>query len=315
MKIICGALLALAMLPVLAADMTIALRRDVTVATAIYRLDDIAGISGGGPAESSALAQMEIGVAPRPGYSKRLSQQQVARFIEAHAPHMRGKLQFSGHQNVTVRAAGVLEKQRLARTAEDFLRAALAGSYEKLEIKITGEAREVALPAGAELRARIPGGIISSRTAVWVDVQADGRAYAAIPVWFSVQTWKQVAVARTDLTAGAEVRPDDFVMALRDVARFPGAVDRLPGDGASRLRVALRQGMPLTASAVESTPTISRNQQVLVRMNTGNITIESAGVAQANGRVGEMVKVKNAGNSEIFIARVLEPGVVAVNAR
>ena len=150
---------------------------------------------------------------------------------------------------------------------------------------------------------------------VWIDIYADGHPYGAVPVWFAVQAWKSVPVAQRDLEAGSVLKAEDFRMAQADVARSSKILHRLPLDGEARLRIAVRRGSPLTEGALETVPAISRNQAVAVRIEAGHIAIEAEGIALANGRIGETVKVKNPGSSEIFLATVLEPGVVSVNAR
>jgi len=136
-----------------------------------------------------------------------------------------------------------------------------------------------------------------------------------VPVWFSVEAWKAVPVAKTDLAAESILRADDLTMELRDVAQAGRIIDRLPADNGARLRRALVRGMPVPESALEPVTAISRNQAVAVKIASGSIMIETAGIAQTDGRVGDMVKIKNPGSSEIFLATVLEPGVVSVNAR
>ncbi len=300
----------------MAADAVIALRPDAVVSGSAYRLQDIADMNEADPASSQRLAAIEIGVVPRPGHTERLSQQQVERAIEAHAPEWRGKFQMGGSKTVTVRGVGVaIDQQRLVRLATDALHAELAGRYEKVEIKQIGEARALTLPPAAQFRARPVGTALSRRMAVWIDIDVDGRAFAAVPVWFSVAAWKAVPVAKVDLAAGNVLRADDLVMALQDVAGAGKVIEQMPAAAGARLRHALIRGMSVAESALEPTTAISRNEAVAVKMAAGGIVIETAGIAQANGRVGDMVKIKNPGSSEIFLATVLGPGMVSVNGK
>jgi flagella basal body P-ring formation protein FlgA len=300
--------------PSMAADAVIALRPEATVSGSVFRLQDIADMGAAGAERK--LAAIEIGVVPRPGHTERLSQQQVERAIEAQAPEWRGKLQIGGSKTVTVRAVGIaVERDRLVRLAKDSLQAELGGRFEKVEIKQVGEPRQLALPPAAELKARPTAGPVSRRMAVWIDIQVDGRVYAAVPIWFAVQAWKSIPVAKTDFASGTVLRPDDLVMEARDVAQAGRVLYRMPDEGGARLRQALMRGMPVPQSALEPAIAISRNQSVAVKIAAGSIVIETAGIAQDNGRVGDMVKIKNSGSNEIFLATVLEPGVVSVNAR
>lgn len=307
-------LFSLTALPVLASGIAVELRPEASISGSVYRVDDIAKVESDNPSVTGRLGGMEIGMTPRPGRSERITQQQVMRFIEANAPEWRGKLQMSGSRTTIVRATGVMvDKQRLQQLAMEFLRSVMGQGYERIEVKPVGEMRDMMLPPDAEFRPRALSGPISRRTAVWIDIQAAGRPYAAVPVWFSVHAWKPVPIARRELPAGSEVRPEDFALETCDVMQQTAILDRLP-EG-TRLRMTIARGSPVAASALEPVPVISRNQEVAVRVTAGNIVVETAGVAQADGRIGEMVKIKNTGSSETFLAKVLEPGVVAVNAR
>lgn len=303
-------------MPSMAADAVIALRPEVVVSGSSFRLQDIANMNEVDPASSQRLAAIEIGVVPRPGHTERLSQQQVERAIEAHAPEWRGKFRMGGSKTVAVRGVGVaVDRQRLVRLAADALQAELAGRHDKVAISQVGEARALTLPPAAAFRVRPVGGAVSRRMAVWIDIEVDGRPFAAVPVWFSVEAWKAVPVAKADLAAGSMLRAGDLVMEPRDVAQAGKVMESMPAETGVRLRHALVRGMPVAESALEPTTAISRNQAVAVRIAAGSIVIETAGIAQANGRVGDMVKIRNPGSSEIFLATVLEPGVVSVNAR
>jgi flagella basal body P-ring formation protein FlgA len=303
-------------MPSMAAEPVIALRAEAVVSGSVFHLQDIVSMSEIDLASNQRLAAIEIGVVPRPGHTEHLSQQQVERTIEAHAPEWRGKFQMGGSKMVTVRGVGVaIDQQRLVQLAADALHTELAGRYEKIEIRQVGEVRALTLPPAVEFRVRPVGGAVARRMAVWIDIQSDGRTFAAVPVWFSVEAWKTVPVAKVNLAVESVLRADDLVMALRDVAQAGKVVESIPAERGTRLRQALVRGMPITESALEPTTAISRNQAVAVRIAAGGIAIETAGIAQANGRVGDMVKIKNPGSNEIFLATVLEPGVVSVNAR
>jgi flagella basal body P-ring formation protein FlgA len=300
----------------MAADAVVALRADAVLAGSVFRLGDIAHISADGTEARSNLADIEIGLVPRPGHTGRLSQPQVEHAIEAHAPEWRGRFRMAGSQAVTLRGVGIaVDQQRLVRLAADALRAELAPRYAKLEIAQVGEPPTLTLPPSAQLRARPVNAPISRRMPVWIDIEIDGRALGAVPVWFSVSAWKAIPVAMADLPEGAIVRAGDLAMEMRDVAESGKVLDRLPAENGLRLRHALARGTPVAQSALEADTAISRNRPVTVRINTGSIAIETAGTALADGRVGDTVRVKNPDSSEPFLATVVAPGVVSVNPR
>lgn len=302
-----------AALPLTAVATTINLHADVAVSAVVYRLRDIARVTG---SDATRIAAMKIGVTPRPGKNDRLSQAQVKKAIERHFPDLRGMLHWSGSQTVTIHGTGIaVDGQHLIQLASDSLQHMLRDRYAKVEIKPVDSIRDVLLPEGAELRVRPWSGTISRRIGVWIDVNVEGRAYTAVPVWFAVKAWTHVPVARRDLPAGQQVKEVDFAMELRDVLQTTKTLEHLPPDGTALLRRAVAQGSPLTNAVIEMAPAISRNQQVVVKLASGGIAIETSGLAQSTGRIGDSVTVKNPGSSEVFLAKVVAPGVVTVNAR
>jgi flagella basal body P-ring formation protein FlgA len=299
-----------------AADAVVALRADAVLAGPVVRLGDIAQVSAEGSEARDSLAAVEIGVVPRPGHTGHLSQPQVERMIEAHAPAWRGRFRMAGSKAVTLRGAGVaVDQQRLAQLAADALRAELAPRYAKLEIAQVGEPRALTLPPAAQLRARAVSAPLARRMPVWIDIEVEGRAFGAVPVWFAVSAWQAVAVASADLAEGTLLRAGDLALEMREVAESGKVLDRLPAENGFRLRHALARGTPLAQGALEAVTAVGRNQPVTVRIATGNIAIESTAIALADGRVGDTVKVKNANSSEPFLATVVAPAVVSINPR
>jgi hypothetical protein len=274
----------LAVPSVLAAEVLVQLRSEATVKGDVYQMEDIAAIIGDQGTADHPLAESEIGVAPSSGQS--------------------------GSALATVRAAdGVAGKLRLMTLAEEFLRSQLRGNYEKLKIRVVEEVGEITMPPGAWIRSRIPGGIISRRTVVWLEIGADGHPQRVVPVWFSVEAWKQVPVAQADLPAGSELRSGDFALELRDVAQTPGVLDRLPAVGrsravaCSRLRIAIESGAPLTADSLELAPSTICNPSIALNGATNKVTTETAQVAHRSGRIGEMMKVGTPRDDEIYLPK------------
>jgi flagella basal body P-ring formation protein FlgA len=216
-------------------------------------------------------------------------------------------------------------KLHLMTLAGEFLRSQLRGTYEKLEIRVVDEVGEITMPVGARIRPRIPGGIISRRTVVWLEIEVDGRSHRAVPVWFSVTAWKQVPVAQTDIAAGSELRSGDFALELRDVTQTPGILDRLPTVGGSRtvacssaaerirLRTAIESGAPLTTASLELPASTICNPPIVRNAATNKVTIGAAQAAQRGGRTGEIVKEGNPRDGEISLAKIIGPGLVSVN--
>ncbi len=302
--------------PLQAAGVALALRTEVEVTGGVYRLADIAELTGDSLFSIKKLGAIEIGIAPRFGRSERILQKQVERIVEAKAPEWRGKLQWRGPTAITVRTAGAtVDAHSILIVAKAHLQAALKRDHGSIEISPVEGVRPIMLPQGVEMRPRPIIETVSRRTPVWIDFYVDEHVYSSLPVWFAVKAWKDVPVARSDLPAGAELRSEDFAVEKRDIALSPKILGYITDGSGLRLRTAISRGSPVPVAAVEASHAINRNDQIAVRITTGNIVIETTGIAEASGRIGELIKVKNHSSSKVFLAKVLKPGVVTMNMR
>lgn len=206
--------------------------------------------------------------------------------------------------------------QRLLDAAATALFAAHGGG---IDARPVGDAEaELAVPAGkVSLKARVPeGAVLSRRMVVNVDVDIDGRHWRTVPVWFAVQAWRAVWVARTPLKPGQLADTDAFTPERRDVTALasPPLAATQPLDGL-RLRGPLAPGAVLTAAQVETRPAVARQQSVSVKVNAGPVELQTVGVALSDGRIGEVVRVLNPESMQSYAARVVADGLVVAGER
>lgn len=87
-----------------------------------------------------------------------------------------------------------------------------------------------------------------------------------------------------------------------DMAEVAGMVAKRP----------LLPGQPLLASQLEPPLLVRKGDAVNVTANSGGLTIKAAGIALADGRAGEQIRVRNRTSNRIVDARVAGPGQVEV---
>ena len=214
--------------------------------------------------------------------------------------------------------------QALARVRlHDEAAAALFARFAKLgpglELRPLAEAEgELQVPAGKlTLQARVPeGALLSRRMAVYVELKVDGRFWRLLPVWFAVQAWRPVWVARAPLAAGHEASAEAFTSERREVTAMasPALPATQPLDGL-RLRQPMAAGAVLTAALVEARPAVARQQPVQVRVQAGPVELWTQGVALTDARIGEVVRVLNPSSQQSYAARVLADGLVEAGTR
>jgi len=295
----------------------IVLRPSAALPGSRYALGDVADVDAPDRALRERLSALPIGALPRQGYADTVTRAQLQARVRSEL--RLDDLQWSGANEVRVRGLGQrIDFGALADAAALELARALDSLALRFTLRPVGGAHAVAVPAGAyELAARPPANPVPSRRmSVLVDVRVDGAVYTTVPVWFAVSAVRGALVARAPLRAGEPLRPEDFVLDDVDVTRVASAP--LPAHaalGELRARRALEPGTPLAAGNVEARPAVVRDERVAVLVERGPVTIETQGVATADARLGELVRVQNTDSRQTFAARVVGPGRVLVGAR
>ncbi|WXL26037.1 flagellar basal body P-ring formation chaperone FlgA [Ectopseudomonas mendocina] len=80
------------------------------------------------------------------------------------------------------------------------------------------------------------------------------------------------------------------------------------GQGAKRR---IREGQLITPSLLSTPLMIRRGDPVTIRASQDGISAATKGQALANGRAGEVIRVRNLSSEKVIEAKVLEPGVVS----
>jgi len=299
---------------------SVRLRAHADAAGVRATLGQLADIEGADAALVRRLASTEVALAPRVGQVQSLRRDAIARRVELAHPALRGKLAWQGADAVELRTAGEpIDAQTLRALAERTLVEALAARGLRAEVQPSGEPTELRLPAGTRrLSARLAEqGALSRRMCVWVDVELDGRGYRSVPVWFAVKAYREVLVAAEPLRAGDALHAGQLRTESFDVATLTSAP--LPVKGGSpnglRLRRPVAAGQPLTAAAVEARPAVLRDAPVQVQVTLGAVSLQTAGIALADARLGETVKARNPASNESFGAIVVAESAVRVEGR
>jgi len=304
-----------------AQEATITLKARAEVATSKFQLGDIAEVRSVDRRLAARLREVSIGQTPRIGYALSVRRDDVADLLARRDPAWTAALRWQGPTEVSVHARGSqVDTASLVDAAAQALYGAIVGrhAYTAVRIAPVGNLDTLALPSGA-LQA-VPQVVtvgVAKRMCVWMHVSVDGLPYRTIPLWFAVEADRPVATASIDMPTGETLLPEKFSTRVMDVTLFRS--DPMPPESIGptlRLKHPLASGTPLLAAHVDVRPPVVRNQQVEVRVMAGPIRIETTAIAMADGRLGEVVRVRSATSAkEPFNARVVAEGVVMIDAR
>ena len=281
------------------------------------RLGDIARLEGDDASQVQAASMLDLGAAPRFGEELHLDRTRVAAWLMRAAPQL-PPIAWGGADAVRILRAGrSIRAAQVCRAAEDSV-AATAAVPGSVNVRAAADCpdEDWIVPAGEQpdLRARAPvdGAWPARRIAVPVELWSHGRYVRTAIVPVRVEVKGTAWVARDDVSPRRTLDRAAFDAVEIDLAGL--AAPPLPLDAAFsalRLRRAVLKGQVLTASHVESQPTVSRGDRVAVRSRSGAISLEASGEALQDGRPGEQVLVRMGGRAGAsLLARVVGPNQV-----
>ena len=289
------------------ASLVLELREDVLVEHARVTLADLAIV----PAAAWELGAIPLGSAPRIGYTERFSQVQIQNAIRRHTGET-APLAWKGATAVLVRTRSqIVPEQQIKDVALLAIKSQVDDPAAKVTVDLAVPLPDVEVPVGkVSARAR-PVSPIShgGRTPVWVDLLVDGAVYRSVVVQLAVSVRRQAYVALHEIVPGDLVGKQDFSLTEIDVAN--GAVIP-PAQALRPFRAtrAIRTGEQLTTAAIAATGSVLRGDAVRVRLNSGQIGIETVGVAMDNAIAGQAVSVRTAAGRDLVLGRVSQSGAV-----
>jgi flagella basal body P-ring formation protein FlgA len=144
-----------------------------------------------------------------------------------------------------------------------------------------------------------------------VGVRCEGSVRWTIYTSVRVETQAPVLVARKPLARDDELNADDFRLETR---RVPGLLSAYVTDVTAlkgqRLRRALAVDDPLSFDALAPANLIHRGQSVVLVAHAGGLEVRMNGVALADGRASEHIRVQNTSSQRIVEGIVRSDTVV-----
>jgi flagella basal body P-ring formation protein FlgA len=138
-----------------------------------------------------------------------------------------------------------------------------------------------------------------------------------VPVWAKVRVWisRTSLVAVQDLQVGKPIAAGQVRLESRDGNPFADAVAISVAEIVGMaLRRPIRAGQIVMRNAVEAPSEIVRGEMVSLEARNGAALLKLVVRAEASGRTGDAIPVRNLDSGKTFRARVLRKGWVAVES-
>jgi len=290
---------------------------EVTVRGEELRLGDLGRVEGEA-ALARQVADVRLGIAPAPGGSYRLDLDHVIVRLRQHRIDP-AQVRLVGADRVTVtRAAQPLAGQALVDAAAPPALArlmAVAPGGAPYALTPLNRPADLKVPTGAlELVPRVqdptpPYGVVLASVAVRVD----GRDVQAVPVTFRAARLVTVVVAVHPLEPAAVLSLADFRLEARPSTEAPPDALAAISEPADLEAVRpIKAGEVVTPRHLRPRIVVRRGESVRLVLGGPGFRITAAGVATADARRGEVVRVLNSTSKREVVGRMEAGGLVRV---
>ncbi|MEY4588451.1 MAG: hypothetical protein RL497_527 [Pseudomonadota bacterium] len=146
-----------------------------------------------------------------------------------------------------------------------------------------------------------------------VKIVCNGSVHWSVYAPAQIAVFGEIALATRSLERGSVIQPGDFRF-IRQNLHSVGAnyVDPTAIIIGQELKRPLREGEALRLSFLDAPKTIQRGDRVTLEAQANGLSVAAPGMAMANGKVGDRIRVKNAQSNRIVDALVIAPGRVRV---
>ena len=288
------------------------LPREVTVDGNQLSLEQISVIRGSAPVVAKD-GQVLLGRLSAPGQKLVLDRPTILSRL-ATCGIGADQVRLTGADSVTVR------RQQQIIAVEDFVEIGRqflqqwAGSHSACEILAVTRPKDLVLserPQDVQLKPQLVRGVVRGHVTVRVQVTADGRDMGTRDVSFRLKYRTHRVVATVEIAEGTALTPDNVtVEAVVSDQPEPSGWKPPYGLVATRTIAAGAEIRDSTLSAAPTSVQVRRNETVLIRMKRPGILVTAMGTSLQDGRMGELVKVRNADSSRIIVCKIMPDGSV-----
>lgn len=291
----------------------IAFHQRAEVATDYITLGDIVSFDETNRLTSS-LATKVVAKSPRAGENLALNSLQIKKLVLRKTQLSRYTL-WTGSPTVTVFRQGqqVLPNQMLD-AINDYLE---AKQHDLPRAEINFQPRSLPIPfmlpqgkLAIEVVPSNPTILKSSRFSLIFRV--DGKVRKNISIQGDLQALAPVVTATSSLRRGTILSPANTREMLKDLTEYENPCTDMRLVLGKRLKRSVRAHNVIEASDVEIPPMVKRGQLVKIIVNHGNLHLTATGIARADGKLNQVIRVRNANSDKLIRGKVTAPGIVEV---
>jgi flagellar basal body P-ring formation protein FlgA len=315
-SVICLIAFAVLLRPASSAEHNIVkLKNQVIVQSNGIILKDVADLQGTDAKQLEKLAQIPLGAAPHPGVVATLSRYQITNFIQKAVGSIL-EIEFTGAEIVQIRLQGrPLESEEIVSCIKSYLIQNTPWKESEIEIQSIEHPQGIELPPGdSQLRisSRLP---VTGRGRIIFpfEIVQDGKIQQYFWTTTKIRINAGILTAAKSIPPGKVVDLEDVVLSAATIGDLHAAYLQTPDEIVGKISQRnISPGDPLTRDAFKNPIVIKRGETIHLRLQRSGIVLTALGRAEQDGRLGQMIKVRNLEFSTSLNAEITGPGEAKV---
>ena len=274
-----------------------------------FLLGDIATVSQIHGKKSDVLSDIPLGNSPRVGSSLVVTRGKILALIEQLHPGIHQIIRWEGSKRSIITSVGqVLAVDHYVKYAQSSLKQWLMLTTDRFDITQKGSYKDILVPKGV---VRIESHLsnkttLKHRMSVWVDIYVSDEHFRSIPVWFAVEAYNNVLIAKGNMKKGHIISKNDFQSENTNIANKQGSpVQAFDGIINMRLKRPVNTGDIITKNVLENVPEVTEHQKVIIQAQIGTTQLFTKAIALQDGRLGDVITVRNPSSNMSYMATVI----------
>lgn len=142
--------------------------------------------------------------------------------------------------------------------------------------------------------------------------RVDGKVEKNFSIQGELRALAPVIIAADSMRRGTILTPANTKKVVKDLTEYEDPCTDHRLILGKRLKRSVRAQAVINASDVEIPPMIKRGQLVKIIFYQGSLYLTATGVARTDGKLNQIIRVRNANSNKLIQGRVTAPGVVEV---
>ncbi len=285
----------------------IKLKEEAAVRSSVVFLNDVADLRGPDQNRLEKLRRMPLGPAPEFGSVKTLSRHQIMSLIQ-NAAGLPADASRDGAAAVQIRLQGRhIDAGEIVPLLKARLMETTPWKESEIEIRSIGNLSGIELPPGDVVLRLSSGSTIIGHKGFLapIEVVYADRILRCFWITAEIGIHAKVLVASHRILPGKIVAADDVVEKPADITDLRAAYVRNPGDVVGKVsRRSFSPGDLLPHEAFASPFLVKSGETVRIRMERNGIVLTTMARAEQDGRLGQIIRVRNLDFSTVLKAQV-----------